>query len=114
MDHPVLTGPVDWRVTFRDAETDERINVRVSADGSDAAIRAALRMVDQGDVGQGRKWLCFDSCETLPDRGWAASSGRLGYLQRALRRPDAELQGRRDGYLGVARQVAADIIDRGV
>lgn len=114
MELPSFTEFVDWRVTFRDAETDGRISVRVAAGDLNTAVNMASRMVDEGAVGQGRKWLSFDSCESLPDREWAANSGRLGLLQRALQRQSTTLQGHRGNSLAAARRVAANIIDRGV
>ncbi len=113
MEHPEFSEPVDWRVTFRDTETDRCVNVRVVAGSSDAAMAQAARLIDEGEVGQGCKWLCFESCESLPDRDWSARSGRLQLLQRALQRSDAELYGRRDRYLSVARKVASNIMNRG-
>lgn len=114
MDHPEFSEPVDWRVTFRDAETDRCVHVRVVAGSSDAAMALAARLIDEGEAGQGNAWLYFDSCESLPDREWAANSGWLQLLQRALQRSDAELYGRHDRYLSAARRVASNVIDRGV
>ncbi|WP_295551206.1 hypothetical protein [uncultured Pseudacidovorax sp.] len=104
---------VDWRVVFSDPEDGAHITVRVRAVSSDEAVDKALVATSDG-AARHRPWLQFDHCETLPDRDWEASSYRLGLMQRALRRSDMELNGRRAHYEATARCVASHIIDRGV
>lgn len=114
MNDPEFLKLVEWRVMFRDAETDEYVSVRVEARSSNAAMGLASHQVEEGDPGRRRRWLSFECCESLPGREWDARSGRLDLLQRALRRSDAALQGHRGSYLALAIRVAANIIDRGV
>lgn len=106
--------PVDWRVVLSDPEDGAMLSLRVSATTSERAVYQAMARVSEGQVGAGRPWLRFEHCETLPDRDWEASAYRLGLMQRALRRSDAELFGRRAHYEATARLVASNIIDRGV
>lgn len=68
MNDPEFLEPVDWRVTFRDAETDEYVSVRVEARSSNAAMGLASHQVKEGDLGRRRPWLSFECCESLPDR----------------------------------------------
>ena len=81
MNDPEFLKPVKRRITFRDAETDECVSVRVEARGSIAATSLTSHQVEEGDLGHRRAWHSFECFESQPDREWAATSGRLCLLR---------------------------------